>query len=200
MRILGLTGGIASGKSTAAAILQQHGGALIDADAVARQVVEPGTPALAAIVSAFGPAILAPSGELDRRALGERIFSDDAARLKLNAIVHPAVIAEMERQLAELQARPTPPPFVVLVVPLLFEAGMEKMPQSIWVLNVDEETQRQRLMSRDALTAAEAEARMASQWPLARKIALADRVIDNRGSRTELARDIERALKEEGLS
>lgn len=199
MRILGLTGGIASGKSTAAEILQRHGAALIDADVVARKVVEPGTRALAAIVEAFGPEVLQPSGDLDRMALGRRIFDDEGARAKLNAIVHPAVISDMRHQLAELEASPAPPPFVVLVVPLLFEAGMEKMVQSVWVLQVDERMQRERLMSRDSLTVSEAEARMASQWPLARKIALADQVIDNRGSRSELEHEIELALRAEGL-
>lgn len=200
MRVIGLTGGIASGKTTVAELLGRHGAVLLDADGIAREVVEPGTPALAEIARVFGPGVLDASGRLDRPALARRVFTDQAARSKLNAIVHPAVFAAYERELARLRALPAPPRVVVLVVPLLFETGMQAMADTTWLVTVPREVQKERLMRRDGLTEAEAEARIASQWPLEEKARLADRLLDNTGSLEEVAGRVAEALRAEGLA
>lgn len=200
MRIIGLTGGIASGKTTVAEVLASHGAVLLDADQIARDVVEPGTPALEAIAREFGSEVLTNEGQLDRQALARRVFGDEAARRRLNAIVHPAVIAEFERSLARLRSLPHPPDVVVLVVPLLFEAGMQAMADTVWLVAVPEEVQKERLMRRDGLTEAAATARIASQWPLERKAALSDRLIDNTGGPEDVRRRVTEALRAEGLS
>lgn len=199
MRIIGLTGGIASGKTTVAEVLRRHGAVLLDADQIARDVVEPGMPALAEIARTFGPEVLDAEGRLNRPELARRVFGDEPARERLNAIVHPAVIAEYERELAHLRQLPEPPSYVVLVVPLLFEAGMQSMADTVWLVTVPEAIQKDRLMRRDGLTADEATARIASQWPLERKAALSDRLIDNTGSPEEVAQRVEEALRAEGL-
>lgn len=200
MRVLGLTGGIASGKSTVAHLLEERGGAIIDADVLAREVVEPGTPGLAAIVRRFGPEVLDGPGALDRRALGARVFGDPAALADLNAIVHPAVRQAMHAHLAELAARPSPPRFAVLVIPLLYEGGLEDLVDEVWVVSVPEAVQRARLAARDGFDPAAVEARIQSQWPLARKVELADRVIDNSGTPAELVPRVEAALGAAGLA
>lgn len=200
MKVLGLTGGIASGKTTVANLLAARGGAVIDADLVARQVVEPGEPALEAIAEAFGPEVLDPTGRLDRAALARRVFGDESARERLNAIVHPAVREAMTRQLEALARRVPPPAFAVLVVPLLFETGMQTMADTVWTVSVPPALQRERLLARDPLSPEEADARIASQWPLERKLALSDRVLDNAGGPEALAAQLEAALRAEGLA
>lgn len=198
-RVIALTGGIASGKTTVARMLERHGGVLLDADEVSREVVRPGTPALAAIKEAFGPQVIDADGGLDRQALARIVFGDDAARGRLNGIVHPAVRAAFTHELDRLKALPHPPRLVVLVVPLLFETGMEKMADEAWLVSVPVEVQRERLMRRDGLSAPEAMARIHSQWPLARKIALSQRVITNEGSLRDVERQVTEALVAEGL-
>lgn len=199
MRVIGLTGGIASGKTTVANVLERLGAVLLDADRIARDVVEPGTPALAEIARTFGPEVLDADGRLDRPALAKRVFGDPVARERLNAIVHPAVYAEFEHALARLRALPTPPPVVVLVIPLLFETGMQAMADTTWLVTVPREVQKERLMRRDGLSEAEAEARIASQWPLDKKVALSDRLIDNTGSPEDVEGRVVAALRAEGL-
>jgi dephospho-CoA kinase len=200
MRVIGLTGGIASGKSTVSDLLRRRGLVILDADEAARRAVEPGTPALEAIRAEFGPGVLTPEGSLDRKALAARVFGNEPARLALNAIVHPAVRAEFERELRDLSERVPPPRAVVLDVPLLYESGMERMAEAVWVVALDPRLQRERLMARDHMATAEAEARIASQWPLSEKVARADRVIWNEGSPEDLARAVDQALLEEGLA
>lgn len=199
MRVIGLTGGIASGKTTVANALERHGAVLLDADQLARDVVEPGTPALAEIVRTFGPEVLDAAGRLNRPELARRVFGDEAARERLNAIVHPAVYAEIEHALARLRALPQPPRVVVLVVPLLFETGMQGIADTTWLVAVPPEVQQERLMRRDGLTEAAAAARIASQWPLEKKAALSDRLIDNSGSPEDVERRVLEALSAEGL-
>lgn len=199
MRVIGLTGGIASGKTTVANLLEARGGAVIDADRIAREVVEPGQPALDAIARAFGPEVIAPDGRLDRPALARRVFGDEPARERLNSIVHPAVKAAMLHALAQLREGEAVPPFAVLVVPLLFETGMQTMADTVWTVSVPPALQRERLVARDALSDAEADARIASQWPLERKLALSDRVIDNTGDPDALEAQLTAALRAEGL-
>lgn len=188
---IGLTGGIASGKSTVARMLRDAGLHLLDADVIAREVVEPGTPALEAIVEAFGPDILTPEGTLDRGALGARVFGDDEALATLNGIVHPAV----GTRTAELldAARERGEPLVIYDAALLVENKIYRMMDGLIVVALPRESQRARLMARDGLDAKAADARIDSQMPLEEKVAVADWVIDNAGS-LENTRDQVNAL------
>lgn len=184
MRIIGLTGGIASGKSTVSGILKSLGAVVIDADQVAREVVEPGKPAWQEIVQDFGPAVLNPDGTLNRKQLSQLVFRDGEKLRRLNAITHPRVIEHFRQRLQWLRAN-RPDAVVVLDVPLLFESGMDAMADEVWVVWVDQEIEMQRLMMRDGITHEEAEARVAAQLPLEEKVRRADRVIDNTRSLQE---------------
>ena len=190
---VGLTGGIASGKSVVADELGARGAVIIDADVLAREVVEPGTPGLAAIVERFGDDVLL-DGRLDRKALGEIVFADESARRDLEAIVHPAV----RRRAAELEATAPDDAVVVHVIPLLVETGQQDAFDVCLVVDVDRVTQRERLRSRDRLSEAEIEARLAAQVGRERRLAVADAVLDNSGSRTELSDQIDRLWAELG--
>ncbi|NMC74616.1 MAG: dephospho-CoA kinase [Geobacteraceae bacterium] len=191
MKVVGLTGGIASGKSFVAGLLASWGAVIIDADILARRVVEPGKPAYQAVVRRFGDGILCPDGSLDRKALGRIVFSDGAARRELEAMVHPAVAELFSRLLAEERRRGTR--VVFYVVPLLFEAGLESMMDEVWVVSVDEETELARLMARDGIGREEALRKMGAQMRLEDKVARADVVIDNSG----VPEETERAVGEE---
>ena len=185
--LVGLTGGIASGKSAAAAAFAQLGVPVIDADQVSREVVAPGEPLLAAIVADFGPGILNPDGALDRAALRHRVFSDAAARERLNQLTHPVIRATMfSRALA------SPGPVVILEVPLLVEGGLEDRFDRILVVDCPEELQLERLRARDPASAAQAEAILRAQASRAQRLAAADDVISNTGSIQDLAHDVER--------
>lgn len=181
-----LTGGIAAGKSAVAARLAELGAVIIDADLLAREVVAPGTPGLAAVVARFGPQVLAGDG-LDRGALAEIIFADPAARADLERIVHPAV----RRRAAELEAQAPPDAVVVHVIPLLVETGQSGAFDLCVVVDVDEQTQVDRLRRRNGLTAAEAEARLRAQAARAARLAAADVVIDNSGPVTQLREQVD---------
>jgi dephospho-CoA kinase len=183
IRVIGLTGGIASGKSTVARMLADLGAAVIDADAVAREVVRPGTPGLAAVVAAFGPELLTPGGELDRKRLGERVFSDHAARQRLNAILHPRIAAATGERVAELATRGVP--VVIYEASLLVENGIHRALDGLIVVTAPPEVQVARVVQRDGLTPAEAHQRLAAQLPLAAKVAVADHVIDGARSLAE---------------
>ena len=192
MKVVGLTGGIACGKTAVSDRLAARGAAIIDTDLLAREVVAPGEPALAEIVAAFGPEVLRPDGTLDRAALGAIVFADPAARERLNGITHPRVRARMRDRLAALARQTPPPPVVVLVVPLLYENGLEAWGQESWVVDVPEAVQRSRLMARDGLDAAAADARIAAQMPRAERLARATRVIENQGDMAALDEAIAR--------
>lgn len=190
MKIIGLTGGIASGKSTAARLLDDLGAPVIDADLLAREAVLPGTEALARVVDAFGGEVLAADGTLDRAALGRQVFAVPEARRILEGIVHPEV-----RRLARLRLQTleeSGAKIVFYMAPLLIEAGADTFCEEIWVVDVDEATQLQRAMARDGLNPDEARQRMAAQMPLADKAARGDVVIDNRGTVEELAVQLKR--------
>lgn len=180
MIVAGLTGGIATGKSTVAAIFQQSGARLIDADRIARDAVRQGTPAYAEILAHFGAGILLPGGEIDRKRLAEIIFSNLAQQRLLEGIVHPRVKAETTRQLDRIRQE-QPGATVILDVPLLFESGLNCGLEEIIVVYAPEAVQIRRLMARDGLTEAEAQARIRAQMPIESKKALATRVIDNSG-------------------
>lgn len=182
-----LTGGIASGKSTVARMLARHGAVLIDSDVLAREVVEPGTPALAAIVERFGAAVVDGSGALDRARLGELVFADDQARADLNAITHPAVRARR----AELAAAAPADAIVVSVIPLLVESGLAGAFDGVVVVDLPRAEQLARLMTRNDLDPDQARARLAAQASRAERLAVADWVIDNSGNRDQLAAQVD---------
>ncbi len=181
--IVGLTGGIASGKSTVTNMLRELGIHVIDADEVARQIVEPGQPALREIVDIFGPEILDANGQLNRPALGQKIFADHALRKQLNAITHPRIAQAMMENARE--ATEQGHPFVVYDAALLVENQIHKFLDSLIVVAVDRPTQIERLIARDNSTLAEAEQRIDSQMSLEEKIAVADFIIDNHGTREQ---------------
>ena len=192
MIIAGLTGGIASGKSTVSAFLEAAGASIVDADKIAREVVRKEQPAWQKIVDAFGRAILLPDGEINRVLLGDIIFNDQVQKQILNRIVHPSVKVETAIRLAEIeknQPKNQPGAVVILDVPLLIESGMDAGLSDIIVVYVPEPIQIQRLMARDALTQAQALARIRSQMPIEEKKKRATIVIDNSGSR-EATRNI----------
>lgn len=180
MRLIGLTGGIGTGKSTVARMLVAHGATLVDADLLAREVVEPGAPALAEIVAAFGPAVLQPDGALDRPALGALVFADAARRERLNRITHPRVGALMQERIAA--ALESGAPLVVVDIPLLFEGSRQSLFEGVMLVWTPAEVQLRRLVERDGWAEDEAQQRVASQMPIDDKRALATWVIDNSGS------------------
>jgi dephospho-CoA kinase len=209
-RRIGLTGGIASGKSSVAALLASQGLPVLDADVHARQALAPGSAGARAVVARYGERVVAgppgpmaaTSGEpgsadaermvvLDRAALGRIVFNDPAERRWLEALVHPIVRQRFAEELERLAAAPV----VVLVIPLLFETGLETLCSEVWLVDCDADQQLQRLISRDRLSEAEARARIGAQWPLERKRPLADRLIDNRGAPDRLADPVAAALR-----
>jgi len=180
-----LTGGIASGKTTAAQVFADLGVPVIDTDVIARQVVEPGRPALAAVVDAFGPDILDTDGRLDRRRLRERIFADPLARQRLEAILHPAIRVEMERQSREAGG-----PYQVLVIPLLTEGRRRDHVDRVLLVDVPEKLQVERLMMRDGVTHEQARASLSAQATRAERLAMADDVVHNTGHAADLSEKI----------
>jgi dephospho-CoA kinase len=184
---IGLTGGIGSGKSTVSALLAQRGAVVVDADRIAREVLAPGTPGLAQVADAFGPAVLAPDGSLDRQALAAIVFADPQARAELDGIVHPLVRART----AEVVAAVPEGSVVVNDVPLLVETGQEGSYDLVLVVAADPETRVSRLVQR-GLTAEDARARMAAQASDEQRRAVADVVLDNSGTQEQLAEQVDR--------
>jgi dephospho-CoA kinase len=182
--LVALTGGIASGKSTVARRLARLGAVVVDADVLAREVVEPGTPALARIAEKFGAHVIAADGSLDRAALGAIVFGDDEARRALNAITHPAV-GERSRALFDAAHAADPDAVVVYDVPLLIDGhgnGRVDEFDRVIVVSADEETRARRLVELRGMDEAEARRRIASQAPEAARLAIADDVIDTTGT------------------
>ena len=188
MQVIGLTGGIASGKSSVARILERLGATIIDADLLAREAVLPGTSAHQAIVAAFGTEILLPDATIDRKALGRIVFAAPDARRRLEAITHPAIARLAEERLAA--ARQSGAPAVFYVAPLLIEAGATGRVDDIWVVYADRETQISRLTERDAIRREEAEQRLAAQMSMEEKATYGSAVIDNRGTPEETERQV----------
>jgi dephospho-CoA kinase len=187
---VGLTGGIGSGKSSVSALLAARGAVIIDADAITREVQQPGTDVFAAMVERFGAGIVAADGTLDRQAVADIVFTDPAALADLNAIVHPAVGAETGRRLLE-QAETDH--LVVLDIPLLVESSGSRDVAGIVVVDVDPEVAVQRLVAQRGMREADVRARMARQATRADRLAKADVVIDNSGTPEDLARAVEAA-------
>lgn len=187
MLTVGLTGGIGTGKSEAVRLLAQHGAVIVDADQVAREVVEPGTPGLAAVVAEFGEEVLAPDGRLDRERLGRIVFADEERRRALNAVLHPRVA---ERS-AALQAAAPSGAIVVHDVPLLAENGLQDAYDLVVVVDASPGTQLERLVRLRGMTAEDARARMAAQADRAQRLAVADVVLDNDGTLPQLRRQVD---------
>jgi dephospho-CoA kinase len=179
--VAGLTGGIGTGKSTVAAIFEEAGAIIIDADKIAKEVVAPGRPAWQKIVTQFGRNVLLPDGGIDRKRLADIIFNAPQQKNRLDRIVHPLVIAETERRLKEIE-RDHPESVVILDIPLLIEAGMDRDLAEIIVVYVPEAIQLKRLMRRDRLNATEALARIGAQMPIDEKKTRASILIDNSAS------------------
>jgi dephospho-CoA kinase len=182
-----LTGGIASGKSTVAALFAERGVPVIDTDVIAREVVEPGRPALAAVTDAFGTEILGADGRLDRRRLREQVFADAAMRRRLEAILHPAIRTEMQRQSALAGG-----PYQVLVIPLLTEGGQTDHVDRVLLVDVPESTQIERLMQRDGASALQAQAALDAQASRSERLAIADDVLQNTGRPADLREAVAR--------
>jgi dephospho-CoA kinase len=184
---VGLTGGIGSGKSEVSALLGERGAVVIDADEIAREVVEPGTPGHAAVVAEFGADVLLPSGALDREKLGRIVFADPDRLAALNAIVHPLVGERMQ----ELMDAAPSGAVVVYDVPLLAENGLAPMYDEVVVVDAPEETQLERLTSRRGMSEEDARARMANQASREERLAVATHVIDNSGTLDDLKAQVD---------
>ena len=195
MKIIGLTGGIACGKSTVSTELRAHGAAIIDADALAHELSQPHRPIYNAYVDRFGREIVTADGTLDRAAIARRVFADPAVRAEVDAIAHPLIRMAAEERLRA--ARDENKRAAVLDVPLLFEAGWDALADETWVVALPREEQLVRLLARDtSMDAGEARARIAAQMPLAEKCARADVVIDNSGTVEEIREYIGKLWKE----
>ena len=188
-----LTGGIASGKSAVSGCFERLGVAVIDTDRIAREVVEPGQPALARIAEEFGTAFLDHEGRLDRRRMRDAIFSDPEQKSRLEAILHPVIAREVRRRIRQLEA-----PYCILVIPLFAESSAYSWTDRVLVVDVSEETQIKRVMARDGINRQQAQAILDSQLNRTDRLALADDVLDNSGSLSEL-QDKVQALHNEYL-
>ena len=189
-RRIGLTGGIASGKSSVGKLLQEKYGLLVlDADRYARAALAPGTTASKALLNRYGQKLFC-GDHLDRRALGDLVFNNHTERLWLEQLVHPVVKQKMDQEIIKLSDAKA----MVLMIPLLFETGLESLCTEIWLVDCDEKQQIERLITRDNCTNQQALARINAQWPLARKRLLADRVINNRNGSDELEIEVAVAL------
>jgi len=193
VKLVGLTGGIASGKSTVAEILKRQGAAIINADVLAREVVEPGRQAWTEIVNTFGTAVLQPDRALDRQKLRAIIFDDPAVRKKIESIIHPQVRALAEQRIREHAAAGYA--VIVYEVPLLFEGNLQEWLRPVILVACDVDTQRNRLQSRDNLSAAQAQKHIDAQMSLEAKRRLADYVIENNGSLEDLERQVQAVLE-----
>lgn len=185
---VGLTGGIGSGKSTVSRLLSSYGAVVVDADLVAREVVEPGTPGLAEVVEAFGEQVLQPDGSLDREALGKVVFGDDQARATLSGILHPLIGARSAELWADAQTQGAP--VLVHDVPLLVESRLEAMYDEVVVVDVSPQTQLDRLVHQRGMTAEDAQSRISAQASREQRLASATWVIHNDGTPAELAAEV----------
>jgi dephospho-CoA kinase len=193
--ILGVTGGIASGKTTVARMLEELGARVIDFDRLARQIVEPGKPALKEIAAFFGDGVLGSDGRLDRRRLGSLVFQDEKKRKELERITHPRIVAAFHEQVRAM-AEKGPPLIIQAVIPLLFEANLGHLVHKVLLVYIPREMQVERLMSRDGISREAAENVLQAQWPIDEKVPLSDFVIRNDRSLEVTRRQVE-ALWEE---
>ena len=197
MKVIGLTGGIASGKSTVSGLLREkYGAVVLDADEVAREIAEPGEPLWEAFVSRYGKElVLCTDGTLNREAIAEIVFHDASERIWMDGAAHPLIKQRMLDRLAECKRAGEN--LVVLDVPLLYEAGWDKIPDEVWVVYVDKKTQLQRWMHRNKLPEPLARERIAAQMPMEEKRRLADVVIDNNGTREETVAQVHNQMEKQ---
>lgn len=188
--IIGLTGGIATGKSTVSALLRKKGALLIDADVIAREVMLPGHPVLSEVVQHFGQAILLPDGQLNRKKLGEIIFNEPGEREKLNQITHPAIRQEMWDRMHSL-SKEYPSGLIVVDIPLLYESGLQTMFEQVLVVYTPRSVQLQRLMERNQLIMQEAESRLNAQMDIEEKKHRAHLLIDNSGTLSDTEQQVD---------
>lgn len=191
--VIGLTGGIATGKSTVSSLLLKHGAYLIDGDRIAREVVEIGKPAYRQIIAHFGEGICQQDGTIDRKKLGRIVFADPHERKILESITHPYIFEEIRRRIHEAEEARVR--LIILDIPLLFETGLDKEADLTLLVDADEAEQVRRIMARDHLTEEEAKARIASQWPMEEKRKRADYILSNRGNLEDLEREVEEFLR-----
>lgn len=200
MKVIGLTGGIGSGKSTVSRMLRGLGAKIIDADQVAREVVEKGKPALKEIAETFGEETLLEDGSLNRKKLGSIIFNDEEKRLKLNEITHPRIIEAINNKIENCKANKCTD-VVVLDCALLFEMNMDDLVEESWLVSLDKDTQIRRIMARDELSKADAKKRIEAQMPLEEKVEKATRIIDNSSAVNETHKQVmeiwDQAVREE---
>lgn len=194
-KVIGLTGGIGTGKSTVSELLAVHGFKIVDADVAAREAVEKGSEGLEQVRQVFGDEAIDENGEMNRKYIGEIVFNDDKMREKLNQIIHPIVRTLMEKQ---KKAYLNEGYNVIMDIPLLFENNLQDTVDETWLVYASESIQVERLMERNDLTQEEAKARVYSQISIDKKRRMADRVIDNRGTLLELKQNLEALLMEEG--
>ena len=194
-KVIGLTGGIASGKSTVSELLSVFGFKVVDADKAAREAVEKGSEGLAQVREVFGDEAIDENGEMNRRYMGDLVFNHPEKRLELNAIIHPIVRDIMEEEKQEYLKQGYN---VIMDIPLLFENELENTVDEVWVVYTSESIQMDRLMQRNNLSLEDAKARVYSQISIDKKSRMADHVIDNLGDKLELKQNLERLLEEEG--
>ena len=194
MLVVGLTGGIASGKSVVSRYLHELGAHIIDADQIAREIVYPHSPALQEIIRHFGKDLVNEDGSLKRKELGRMIFRDPEKRNILNRIMHPRIDAQITLELEQCRSQKDLP-LIVIDAALLLETGLARLVDEIWLVDVPEELQIKRLRERDGLTEEEARRRLQAQMPLAEKRKYADRIIDNSGQIEETRKQIEKLWK-----
>ena len=193
--ILGVTGGIASGKTTVARMLEELGAPAIDFDRIARQVVEPGEPALEEIVDCFGDGVLEDDGRLDRKRLGNLVFQDEKKRKALENMTHPRIVAAFYDEVREITEK-SPHVIIQAVIPLLFEGDLRHLVHKVLLVYIPRQMQIDRLMSRDGVSREAAENVLQAQWPIEEKIGLSDFVIRNDGSLDETRRQVEAVWEE----
>ncbi|HHA6608231.1 TPA: dephospho-CoA kinase [Staphylococcus aureus] len=194
-KVIGLTGGIASGKSTVSELLSVFGFKVVDADKAAREAVKKGSKGLAQVREVFGDEAIDENGEMNRRYMGDLVFNQPEKRLELNAIIHPIVRDIMEEEKQEYLKQGYN---VIMDIPLLFENELENTVDEVWVVYTSESIQMDRLMQRNNLSLEDAKARVYSQISIDKKSRMADHVIDNLGDKLELKQNLERLLEEEG--
>ncbi len=195
--IIGVTGGIASGKSTVTRMFQDLGAVVVSADELAREIVRPGSETLKRIAERFGDRFILSDGQLDRKALGELIFADARARVDLNSLTHPAIAALAECRLRKAEKHGAP--LIIYEAPLLFESGAQGQVDKVLVVKIAEETQLARLMARDNLRHEQARARISSQMAQKEKLARADFVVDNSGTSENTRNQVQELMKRLGF-
>lgn len=195
-KVIGLTGGIATGKSTVAELLQIHGFKIVDADVAARKAVEKGSEGLEKVRALFGEEAITAEGEMNRAFIGQEVFYDDEKREKLNQIIHPIVNQLMKKERDDYLEKGYN---VIMDIPLLFENGLEDTVDEVWLVYASEPIQIDRLMARNNMSIEDAKARVYSQISIDKKSRMADVVIDNLGSKLELKQNLEKVLVEKGF-